>query len=107
MVVLSDLQPTMQARETNMPLLLEETQSQSMKHRKEQAGAELCQAQSTLQLNLANYKLSPIQLNSRNQHSDHYNLSFLYWMWELGMIPPPPQKIVGLRLCWVVVSIVR
>ena len=37
----------------------------------QQAGAELCQAQSSLQLNLANYKLSSLLLNSSNQHSDH------------------------------------
>ena len=24
-----------------------------------------------------------------------------------GLITPPPQKIVGLKLCWVVVSIVK
>ena len=33
-----------------------------------QAGAELCQAQSSLQLNLASYKLSSLQLKSSNQH---------------------------------------
>ena len=32
-----------------------------------QAWAELCQAQGSLQLNLANYKLSSIQLKSSNQ----------------------------------------
>ena len=33
----------------------------------QQAGAELCQAQSSLQLNLASYKLSSLQLKSSNQ----------------------------------------
>ena len=33
-----------------------------------QAGAELCQAQSSPQLNLASYKLRSLQLKSSNQH---------------------------------------
>ena len=38
---------------------------------KEQAGAELCQAQSSLQFNLASYKLSSLQLKSSKQHKDY------------------------------------
>ena len=72
-----------------------------------QAGAELCQAQSSLQLNLASYKLSSLQLKSNiEQKKCWFKKNRRDEQKKSGRVTPkvveveahPTPKIVGLKL---------